>query len=127
MDLSVEPGNISEKLAELGTALQTGHPLRNTHVRLNMSGEMTVEDWAEFEAFAEEMRGECASFDVRGADAIRLAVVAQDIEALDAQGSVREAAEALAAKADDTDISRQDRQIASEALRLLFRYAGESA
>jgi len=46
---------------------------------------------------------------------------------LDAQGSVREAAEVLAARADDADLPREDRQIASEALRLLFRYAGETA
>lgn len=125
--LTVEPGSISSHLTQLREDLQTGHPLRNTHARLDISGEMTVEDWSAFETFAEEMRGECASFDVRGAETIRLVVIAQDIEALDAQGSVREAAEDLAARSEDPDISLEDRQIASEALRLLFRYAGESA
>jgi len=56
--------------------------LRQTHVRLDMSGEMSASEWALFERFADEMSGDCASF---------------------------------------------DRQIASEALRLLFRYAGETA
>jgi len=73
------------------------------------------------------MSGECASFDVRGAANVRLVVIAEDIESLDAQGSVREAAEALAAQSNNSDLSKHDRQVASEALRLLFRYAGESA
>jgi len=127
IDLAVEPGTIEAKLKDLRAALQAGHPLRRTHVRLNISGEMTVEDWAMFETFKDEMTGESASFDLRGANLVRLVVVAEDIESLDAQGSVREAAEALAAKSEDPDISREDRQIASEALRLLFRYAGETA
>ncbi len=127
IDLAVQPGTIDTKLRDLRDTLQTGHPLRQTHVRLNISGEMTVEDWAHFETFKEEMTGECASFDLRGANLIRLVVVAEDIESLDAQGSVREAAEALAARSENPDISREDRQIASEALRLLFRYAGETA
>lgn len=126
-DLVVQPGTLDEELRELRKALQTGHPLRQTHVRLDVSGDMTVEDWAKFESFTEEMTGECASFDLRGASQVRLVVVAEDIESLDAQGSVREAAEALAAKSENPDLSREDRQIASEALRLLFRYAGEAA
>ena len=127
INMVVQPGTIDVKLEELRAALMAGHPLRQTHVRLDISGEMTVEDWTRFEAFKEEMTGECASFDLRGANLVRLVVVAEDIESLDAQGSVREAAEALAAKSEDPDLSREDRQIASEALRLLFRYAGETA
>jgi hypothetical protein len=88
---------------------------------------MTVEDWAEFEAFLEEMTGECASFDVRGMSDVRLVVVAEDIDSLDAQGSVRETAERLAARSENSDLSRGDRQIASDALRLLFSYASQTA
>jgi len=73
------------------------------------------------------MQGECASFEVRGAQNIRLVVIPQDIESLDAQGSVREAAETLAAQSENPDLSLEDRQIASDALRLLFRYASEIA
>ena len=123
----VQPGTIEGHIRDLRATLQTGQPLRQTHVRLDISGEMTVEDWAQFEIFNEEMTGECASFDLRGAHHVRLVVVAEDIESLDAQGSVREAAESLAVRSQDPDISRDDRQIASEALRLLFRYAGETA
>ena len=122
-----EPGMASEHLDPLRVELKTGHPLRNTHVRLDVSGEMTVEDWEVFERFKDEMQGECASFDIRGAQNIRLVVIPEDIESLDAQGSVREAAETLAASSEDPDLSLEDRQIASEALRLLFRYASEIA
>jgi len=126
MDFVLEPGTVETRLNDLRSTLHRGHPLRQTHVRLNISGDMTVEDWAIFERFKEEMTGECASFDVRGANLVRLVVVPEDIESLDAQGSVREAAESLAAKSEDPDLSREDRQIASEALRLLFRYASET-
>jgi DNA repair exonuclease SbcCD nuclease subunit len=122
-----EPGAMSERLGPLKENLITGHPLRSTHVRLDISGEMTVEDWEVFERFKDEMEGECASFDVRGAQNVRLVVIAEDIESLDAQGSVREAAETLAAQSENPDLSLEDRQIASEALRLLFRYASEIA
>lgn len=127
IDMTVQPGTIEDCLSDLRETLQSGHPLRQTHVRLDIAGEMSVEDWSLFEIFTEEMTGECASFDLRGANHIRLVVVAEDIESLDAQGSVREAAESLAAKSENPDLSRDDRQIASEALRLLFRYAGETA
>lgn len=127
IDLAVTPGAIDAQIRDVRKTLQTGQPLRRSHVRLNLSGEMTVEDWTQFEAFQEDMSGECASFDVRGSDTVRLVVIAEDIESLDAQGSVREAAEVLAAKSEDPDMSREERQIASEALRLLFRYASEKA
>ena len=127
LSVKLESETAAERLAALRDELGQGHPLRQTHVRLDISGEMTASDWALFEHFSDEMRGECASIDVRGTQNIKLVVVPEDIEALDAQGSVREAAEVLTARAEDADLSREDRQIASEALRLLFRYAGETA
>ena len=125
--LTLEPESAAEQLGRLKTELLEGHPLRRTHVRLDVSGEMTAADWRDFDRFVDEMSGECGSFDVRGTDGVRLVVIAEDIESLDAQGSVREAAEVLATRSRDTDLSKNDRQIASDALRLLFRYAGESA
>lgn len=127
LPVKLESETVAERLAALRVELGQGHPLRRTHVRLDISGEMTASDWALFERFSDEMRGECASFDVRGTQNIKLVVIPEDIEALDAQGSVREAAEVLTARADDADLSRENRQIASEALRLLFRYARETA
>ena len=125
--LVLEPQIAEEQLKRLRSDLMQGHPLRRTQVRLDVSGDMTAEDWRAFEKFAEEMSGECASFEVRGTEAVGLVIIPEDIEALDAQGSVREAAEVLAAQSTDIDLSKTDRQIASEALRLLFRYAGERA
>ena len=127
IEVIFEPGKIKSIQSDLRSTLKSGHPLRQTHMRLNISGEMTVEDWTTFEDFLEEMEGECASFDLRGADQIRLVVVPEDIESLDAQGSVREAAERLVTISENSELSREERQIASEALRLLFRYASQSA
>jgi len=128
-DIKVELNaeTLPDILKVIEAELSTGHPLRRTHARLTISGETTVAEWAGFEAFIETMSAECASFDVRGQGSVRLVVVPEDIEALDAHGSVREAADVLVARSEDPDLSREDRQIASEALRLLFRYAGESA
>ena len=122
----LEPETVEAALAALQTQLREGHPLRQTHVRLDISGEMTAAEWTIFDRFVNEMTGECASFDLRGASDVRLVVVAEDIESLDAQGSVREAAEVLTARSTNPDLSRDDRQIASGDLRLLFRYAGET-
>jgi len=110
LDIIVQPHEIDDVVKDLRQRLLTGHPLRQTHVRINLSGEMTVEDWTKFETFRDEMTGECASFDVRGMSQVRLVVVAEDIESLDAQGSVREAAESLAAQSENPDLSREDRQ-----------------
>ncbi len=123
---TLSPETVDAALEALRETLTTGQPLRRTHARLDVSGEMTVAEWASFERFIDEMRGETASLDLRGEGDVRLVVVPEDIEALDAQGSVREAAEVLMTRSEDPDISREDRQIASEALRLLFRYAGET-
>ena len=127
LSVVLEPETVEAHLKTLRTQLRDGHPLRQTHVRLDVSGEMTAAEWITFDAFIAEMTGECASFNLRGANEVRLVVVPEDIEALDAQGSVREAAEVLTAQSNNPDMSREDRQMASEALRLLFRYAGETA
>ena len=124
-DLQAE--TVEQALIALRQSLATGHPLRRTHAQLEVSGEMTVAEWALFEGFIEEMRGELASLNLRGEQDIQLVVVPEDIEALDAQGSVREAAEVLTLRSENPDLSREDRQIASEALRLLFRYSSEIA
>jgi len=127
LSVKLEAETVAERLKALRAELEVGHPLRQTHVRLDLSGEMTAAEWSDFESFMTAMSGECASFDVRGTEQVKLIVIAEDIEALDAQGSVREAAEILAAESNNPDLSLEDRQIASEALRLLFRYAGETA
>lgn len=122
-----QPETVDAALSDLTAALEAGQPLRRTHARWNISGELTVAEWARVESFIDEMSGEMASFDIRGRHDVRLVVVSEDIEALDAQGSVREAADILAKESINSDISITDRQMASDALRLLFRYSAESA
>jgi len=126
LHLDLSPETVEESLVRARDCLSHGNPLRRTHARIDIRGESTAAEWVLLERFSDEMTADCASFDLRGQSDVRLVVVPEDIQALDAQGSVREAAEALATQSKNPDLSRDDRQIASEALRLLFRYAGET-
>ena len=108
---------------QIRAQIQDGAPAHRTHVHLTFDGEITVSEYAEFERFVDELNGECASLILH--DSLRLVVVPEDIDALDAQGSVREAAESLKARMEDADLSREDRQVAADALRLLLRYGRE--
>lgn len=59
-------------------------------------------------------------------DAVRLAHDAADLEAIDPSGgALRQAAEALAASAQDADLSATDRRVAATALSQLFSFVGE--
>ena len=59
-------------------------------------------------------------------DAVRLAHDATDLEAIDPSGgALRQAAEALAASAQDADLSAADRRVAATALSQLFSFVGE--
>lgn len=59
-------------------------------------------------------------------DSVRLAHDAADLEAIDPSGgALRQAAEALAASAQDGDLSAQDRRIAATALSQLFSFVAE--
>lgn len=59
-------------------------------------------------------------------DAIRLAHDATDLEAIDPSGgALRQAAEALAASAQDADLSAADRRVAATALSQLFSFVAE--
>lgn len=59
-------------------------------------------------------------------DAVRLAHDADDLEAIDPSGgALRQAAEALAASAQDADLSAADRRVAATALSQLFSFVAE--
>lgn len=59
-------------------------------------------------------------------DAVRLAHDAADLEAIDPSGgALRQAAEALAASAQDADLSAADRRVAATALSQLFSFVAE--
>lgn len=114
---------MAETLDAITRAVTSGRAERFTLAEITVSGETTVQEWTAFESFVEDLSGRCAHLDLRGAASVTLKVVAEDIEALDAQGSVRQTAEALKAKREDPALSQAGRDIAADALRLLFSFA----
>lgn len=116
-------GDVQDTLQQITEQVQTGRAERYTLAEITLSGETTVQEWALLEAFIADLSGRCAHLDLRGAASVTLKVVAEDIEALDAQGSVRKTAEQLKARREDPALSQSDREIAADALRLLFSFA----
>ena len=114
---------LDDALGAVRGALEDGRPARDTLAEIRVEGRTTLAEWAAFEAFIAEATDQCAHLELRGASSVTLAVVPEDLDALDAQGSVRAAAEALSARRDDPELSREDRELASDALRLLFGMA----
>ena len=84
-------------------AVEQGRPLRDTLAEVRVEGETTLAEWAAFEAFLAELTDDCAHLELKGAAAVALSVVPEDLDSLDAQGSVRAAAEALEARRTDPD------------------------
>jgi len=123
IDARLQLGTIDDTLAAISTHIKSGRAERYTLAEITVSGETTVQDWSTFEAFIDDLSGRCAHLDLRGTSTVDLKVIAQDIEALDAQGSVRQTAEALKARREDPALSQADRDIAADALRLLFSFA----
>jgi DNA repair exonuclease SbcCD nuclease subunit len=107
----------------IGGRVEAGRAARHTLAEIRVAGETTVQEWTAFERFIEELTGRCAHLELRGGSAVDLKVVAEDMEALDAQGSVRQAAETLKDRREDPALSQADRDVASEALRLLFSFS----
>lgn len=62
----------------------------------------------------------------RNLDAVRLAHNVDDLEAIDPSGgALRQAADALSARAQDGDLSLDDRRLAATALSQLFSFVAE--
>ena len=114
-------------LAEVRGALEGERPARDTLAEIRVDGRTTLAEWAAFEAFIADLTDSCAHLELRGGSAVSLAVRPEDLDGLDAQGSVRAAADALVARREDERLSENDRQLASEALRLLFGFAASEA
>jgi DNA repair exonuclease SbcCD nuclease subunit len=110
-------------IQQIEQAITTGPAERHTLVQISLSGETAVSEWAAVERYLDTLKGRCAHLSVRGQSSVTLKIVAEDMDALDAQGSVRAAAQALQARREDHALSQLDRDIASDALRLLFSFA----
>lgn len=123
IDAQLRVGTIEDTIKQITDQVQAGRAERYTLAEITVSGETTVQDWTAFEASIDDLSERCAHLDLRGGSNVALKVVAEDIEALDAQGSVRQAAEALKARREDPALSQADRDIAADALRLLFSFA----
>lgn len=124
---SLQAEEVNVEFKKIRETLEEGQPLRRTYAQLHLSGEVSVGEWSEVETFLESLTGECASLDIRGQGDLRLIVIPEDIDALDTQGSVRDTAQTLLKRRDDADLSKEDRAIAEDALRLLLRYGAETA
>lgn len=114
---------IEVAIETIETALAEGHPLRDTIADVRLSGATTLAEWSIFQAAIEALRDECAALSVKGEERLKWVVKAEDLDGLDAQGSVRAAAESLTRRRDDPTLSQDDRDLAGHALRLLFGLA----
>lgn len=123
IDTKLRVDAVTEGLDQIEKAINSGLPSRNTLAEIHISGETTVSEWAAFERFIEAMSERCAYLNLRGTEAVSLKIIPEDIETLDAQGSVRQAAETLRAQRDDPTLSQSDQALASDALRILFSFA----
>ena len=126
LELTLRVGELEHALQDIERRIETGPPARQTLLHISVSGDATVEDWQRFETFMETLRDRCAFVDVRGGSSVALKIVAEDLDALDAQGSVRQAADRLNEKRTDPSLSQEEREIAADALRLLFSFSATS-
>lgn len=127
LDLRLRVGELYDTLKLMEARISEGPAARHTLAQISVSGAATVEDWQAFEAALETLRERCAFLDLRGGSSVDLKVVAEDLDALDAQGSVRHAADRLNELRNNPALSEEDRAIASEALRLLFSFSASEA
>lgn len=127
VDVALTVDTMDATLKQISAQIDTGLAKRHTLAQITVSGVTTVPEWTAFEAAMDDLSGQCAHLDLRGTSSVALRVVAEDIETLDAQGSVRQTADALKARREDMTLSQADRDIASDALRLLFSFAATEA
>ncbi|GLQ21989.1 exonuclease SbcCD subunit D [Algimonas porphyrae] len=120
-------GEIDEAIAAIRERVDAGQAARDTLVNIRVSGSASVAEWARFEQFVRELSERCAHLEMRGQDDVDLRIVAEDLDALDAQGSVRAAAETLDGMRQDPTLSQAQRIEATDALRQLFAFAATDA
>jgi hypothetical protein len=94
---------------------------RDVLMRVHATGWASLEQRATLERTAHQVAPDFALFDLTTQ---RLGALhdSVDLDAIDRGGALRQAAETLCAEAADTDLSAEDRAIASEALSRLYGY-----
>ncbi len=106
-------------------ALPTLSSRRDTLFHITLAGRVGVQQIQRFKAELERVRPDFLAL-TQDLDAVQLAHEVADLEAIDPSGgALRQAAESLAAQAQNADISAADRRIASTALSQLFSFVSE--
>ncbi len=123
IDLTLQVDEIDTAIKHVEGVLREGQDLQDTIAFIRLSGATTLSEWSRFKAAIDALEEECAALTVKGEERLKWVVKAEDLDGLDAQGSVRAAAEALTQRRDDPTLSQQDRDLAAHALRLLFGLA----
>ena len=121
--MALQVDAIDTAIAQIEATIKEGRPPRDTLAQIQLSGATTLAEWSIFQTAIDRLRAECAALTVKGEDALKWVVKVEDLDALDAQGSVRAAAETLSLRRDDPALSQDDRNLAAHALRLLFGLA----
>jgi hypothetical protein len=120
--LSVLPG--TEPREALPACLPEGVPARDVLLSLCLEGRASLAERAGWEAAAAELGPRLAHLAL-DAEALETAHEPDDLDRIDRAGALREAAEALAAEADDPALAPEARRAARDALGLLYSWAVE--
>ena len=123
LEVALQIDSVEAALQTIEDALREGQDLQDTIAEIRLSGATTLAEWSVFQAAIDALRDECAALSVKGEERLKWVVKAKDLDGLDAQGSVRAAAESLAQRREDPTLSQDDRDLAGHALRLLFGLA----
>lgn len=106
-------------------ALPTLATRRDTLFHVTLSGRVGVQQIQDFKASLARVGPDFLNL-TQDLDNVKLAHEIADLEAIDPSGgALRQAAESLAARAQDEDLSAGDRRIASTALSQLFSFVAE--
>lgn len=111
-----------DAVARMDALLPDARLRRRALVRLVAGGQARLETCAALGAAVGNARPDFAWFEFDD-EALATDCEAEDLDAIDRAGALREAAEALLAEADDAALSAEEREIARSALGRLYLYA----
>lgn len=109
----------------LGNCLPESLDPRNTLVDLRLKGRGTMADRAILNRALEELGPSFAFFSYNESE-LETIYEAEDLDEIDRAGALREAAEALKAEATDSAIRAEEREIAHDALNLLYSWCRDA-